>query len=222
LDPPLPATWSAEQFLLASAELAGLSPSNARRAVAGTLEKLSLATLSPRRLAHLQLAERRALLVAHAVLTDPQVICLEQPLVGLDAAAEQLLVAVIERAAAGRRLVVALAGPEHSAGERELLQRAGEVLRIHAGVVLSMPAESAVPKQVVATICRNHEAFANALVARGLQAQATHEAGVLSTLTSVSAGPAWRYVIQLSDGSTAPVLDAALETEAGLIELIPG
>jgi zinc transport system ATP-binding protein len=222
LDPLLPAAWSAEQFLMASGELAGLSSGAARRAVGGTFEKLSLGTLAPRRLAHLQLAERRALLVAHALLTDPQVICLEQPLIGLDVAAEQLLSAVIERAAAGRRLIVSLAGPEHSRAERELLERAGAALRLHAGAVHSVPSDAATPRQVVATICRNHEAFANALAARGMQAQATHEAGVLGTLTSASAGPAWRYVIQLVDGSTAPVLDAALETEAGLIELVPG
>jgi hypothetical protein len=35
------------------------------------------------------------------------------------------------------------------------------------------------------------------------------------------AGPCWRYLVELSSESTAPVLDAALETEAGLVELIP-
>jgi len=75
--------------------------------------------------------------------------------------------------------------------------------------------------RVTATICRNHQAFARALEARGLSAYPTHEAGVLGTLTSPSAGPCWRYLVELPGGSTAPVLDAALETEASLVELMP-
>jgi hypothetical protein len=70
-------------------------------------------------------------------------------------------------------------------------------------------------------VCRNHQAFAAALAARGLNAHPTHEAGVLGSLTSPLAGPCWRYLVELSSESTAPVLDAALETEAGLVELIP-
>jgi hypothetical protein len=31
----------------------------------------------------------------------------------------------------------------------------------------------------------------------------------------------WRYLVELPGGSTAPIVDAALEAEAGLVELIP-
>ncbi|HKY38065.1 MAG TPA: hypothetical protein VJN18_19115 [Polyangiaceae bacterium] len=221
LDPVLPATWSGEQLLASSAELAGLSRKAAAQAAFAMLDRLGLVALASKRLGHLQPAERRALLVGHALITDPQLLCLEQPLGALDSSAEQLLLAVIERALPGRRLLVSLADAEHSAGERELLQRSTDRLRLAAGVVVSEPAHAEPAARVTATICRNHQAFAEALALRGLQAHPTHEAGLLSALTSLQAGPAWRYLIELSDGSTGAVLDAALETDAGLVELVP-
>ena len=221
LDPLLPSTWSAEQFLASSAELAGTPKSSAPKLAFQTLERLGLAGLAARRLAHLQPAERRALLVSHTLLTDPRVLCLEEPLSGLDTQAEQMLLAVIERASAGRRLLVAMGDPEQSAATRRLLQSCSERFGLAAGVAIALPARSAAISRVTATVCKNHHAFAAALAARGLKAHPTHEAGLLSTLTSPMAGPCWRYLVELSSESTAPVLDAALETEAGLVELIP-
>jgi ABC-2 type transport system ATP-binding protein len=221
LDPLLPGAWSAEQFLASSAELGGGPRNTAQKTAFQTLERLGLTELASRRLAHLQLAERRALLVAHALLTDPRVLCLEQPLVGLDTHAEEAVLAVIERACAGRRLIVAVADPELGPGSRQLVQACSERLRLAAGVVVPELDRSAPIARVTATVCRNHRAFAEALGARGLAAHATHEAGLLNPLTSPLAGPCWRYLVELPAGSTAPVLDAALETEAGLVELIP-
>jgi ABC-type cobalamin/Fe3+-siderophores transport system ATPase subunit len=220
-DPLLPSAWSAEQLLQSSAELSGVPKKAAQKLAFQTLERLGLLDLAARRLAHLQGAERRALLVAHASLTAPRVLCLEQPLLGLDTHGEQAVLAVIERASAGRRLLVALGEPEQSAGSRQLLETCSGRLRLAAGVVLPEPNDAPPPKRVTATVCKNHQAFAAALGARGLAAHATHEAGLLSALTSPLAGPCWRYLIELPAGSTAPVLDAALETEAGLVELIP-
>lgn len=222
LDPLLPGTWSAEQLLASSAELSGTPRKAAAKTALQTLEQLGLASLAARRLAHLQLAERRALLVAHATLTSPRVLCLEQPLAGLDTHAETAVLAVIERASVGRRLLVAVGDLELSPGSRQLAQMCSARLRLAAGVVVREPdATSAVSARVTATVCRNHQAFAAALSARGLQAHATHEAGMLNALTSPLAGPCWRYLVELPDGSTAPILDAALETEAGLVELVP-
>jgi ABC-type taurine transport system ATPase subunit len=220
-DPILPPAFSAEQLLSTSAELAGVPSAIASRIAFQTLERLGLLELASRRLAHLPLAERRALLVAHAALTDPQVLCLEDPLAGLDTHAEHTLLAVIERACAGRRLLVSLADPEQSGSARRLVQSCTERLGLAAGVAVAVPAERAAVSRVTATVCNNHQAFAAALAARGLRAHATHEAGMLGTLTSPLAGPCWRYLVELSGDSTAPVLDAALETEAGLVELIP-
>ncbi len=221
LDPLLPNVWSAEHFLAASAELSGLNPRAARRAVSATFDKLGLGGLGARRLGHLQLGERRALLVAHALLTDPQVLCLEQPLLGLDTTAEELLLSIIERATQGRRLVVSLSDPSSSPGERELMRAASAVFRLEAGVVLPEPRELPRSGRVAVTICRNHEAFSAALQARKLRAHPSHEAGILNALTSAGVGPAWRYLVELDGDSTSAILDAALETEAGLVELIP-
>jgi ABC-type Na+ transport system ATPase subunit NatA len=220
LDPLLPPAWSAEHLLTSSAELAGMHQKSAERAAFNALDSLGLLALSGKRLGHLQVAERRSLLVAHALLTDPRVLCFEQPLAGLDTAAEQLLIAVIARAAQGRHVIIALGDAATSAGDRELAANCEERLRLSAGVAVREAAET--PRsRVTCTVCRNHRAFADALAARGLNAHPTHEAGILDVLTSPSAGPAWRYLVELSDGSTAGILDAALETDAGLLELLP-
>jgi ABC-type Na+ transport system ATPase subunit NatA len=221
LDPLLPGTWSAEQLLSSSSELAGTARKAAGKLAFQTLERLGLAGLATRRLAHLPLAERRALLVAHAILTDPRVLCLEQPLLGLDTHAEQAVLAVIERACAGRRLLVAVSDPELSSGSRQLVHTCTERLRLSAGVVLPELEGAPVAARVTATVCRNHQAFAAALRQRGLNARPTHEAGVLNASTSATAGPCWRYLVELPAGSTAPIVDAALETQADLVELIP-
>jgi ABC-type Na+ transport system ATPase subunit NatA len=221
LDPLLPGTWSAEQLLASSAELSGTPQKPAQKAAFQTLEQLGLLSLAARRLAHLQLAERRALLVAHALLTDPRVLCLEQPLAGLDSHGEAAVLAVIERASAGRRLLVAVGHAELGAGSRQLVQSCTERLRLVAGIIVPELANGSQAGRVTATVCRNHQAFAAALSARGLSAHPTHEAGMLGALTSAQAGPCWRYLVELPAGSTAPILDAALETEAGLVELTP-
>lgn len=221
LDPLLPPTWSAEQLLASSAELAGSPAKSSAKLAFQTLERLGLLELAARRLAHLPPAERRAVLVAHAVLTDPLVLCLEEPLAGLDTHAEHTLLAVIERACAGRRLLVSLADPDHTASTRRLVQSCDERFGLAAGVALELPSRSAPVSRVTATVCKNHSAFAAALAARGLTARPTHEASLLATLTSPLAGPCWRYLVELPGESTAPVLDAALEADAGLVELIP-
>lgn len=221
LDPLLPPTWSAEQLLATSAELCGMPRKAAQKAAFETLEQLGLVAMAARRLAHLERAERRALLVAHAAVTAPQVLCLEQPLVGLDSHGEAAVLAVIERAASGRKLIIAFGDAELGPGARQFLESCGERWRLTAGVATAEAAGAPTPTRVTATICQNHHAFAEALAARGLAAYPTHEAGMLGTLTSPAAGPCWRYLVELPEGSTAPVLDAALETEAGLVELIP-
>ncbi len=221
LDPLLPGTWSGEQFLAGSAELSGTSSKAARKLAFQTLEQLGLSELSARRLAHLQLAERRALLIAHALLTNPRVLCLEQPLAGLDTHAEQTVMAVLERACQGRRFLIAVGNSERSPGSRQIIEACPERLRLVAGVVVPELDRVTTTTRVTATVSRNHQAFAQALGQRGLQARATHEAGMLNALTSPLAGPCWRYLVELPDGSTAPILDAALETEAGLVELTP-
>ncbi len=220
LDPLLPAAWSVEQLLSTSLELSGAPREQAARGAFRTLDALGLMGLSGKRLGHLAMAERRALLLAHACSTEPSVLCVEHPLAGLDTAAQELVLAVLERAVQGRRLIVALGQPT-SAGERELIARLDERLRLSAGVDVVETDQAPDKSHFTATVCRNHHAFAAALAERGVTAHPTHEAGILTTLTSAHAGPAWRYLVVLSGSSTADVLDAALATDAGLLELKP-
>lgn len=220
-DPILPASFSAEQLLRVSAELAGTSRKSSAKLAFETLERLGLSALGSRRLAHLQLGERRALLVAHAALTAPRALCLEQPLSGLDTHAEQLVLGVIERASLGRRLLVALGDPELGAGSRALAESCGARLRLAAGVVIEEDGTHPERTRVAVTVSRNHATFAESLAARGLTSSATHEAGLLGALTSATSGPCYRFLIELPEGKSAPVLDAALESDAGLLELTP-
>lgn len=221
LDPELPAAWSAERFLLASAELAGYAPSAAREAARAVQHQLGLEPLATRRLAHLQVFERRGLLIGHALLTEPAALCLEQPLAGLDTHSEQVVLATIERAATGRMLLVALANPEASAAERELLSRAGDVLHLVGGALLRDDPASPRKPRVLVTVCSNHAAFLAALAARGLEAAPGQDMALLGALTSSHVGPPVRYAVTIGERSTAAVLDAALESNAALVELMP-
>lgn len=221
LDPPLPQAWTAERVLASGAELAGIARKTAVKLAQKTLERLGLVELGARRVGQLALSDRRALVLAHALLTAPRVLCIEDPLVGLDTAGEEALLSVLARASVERRLLVSLSNLDRSAVARQLAATCTEQIRLVSGVAIREAAPSAPSSRVTVTVSRHHREFAEALASRGLTAHPTHEVALLDVLTSESDRRCWRFVIELPTPSTAAVLDAALETEAGLVALVP-
>ncbi len=102
---PLPPGWRGSDYVLESARLAGLGR-GAGAAARGTLARLGLERMARRPVRALSPVERRALLVAHAIVNDPPALAVEDPLDGLDPGAAASLRVVLERASQGRSLLV--------------------------------------------------------------------------------------------------------------------
>ena len=83
-DPPLPGDWTPERYLLESARLAGFREAEARREVDQAVTRFELGAYARRRFADSYVAVKRVVLLAHATLGSPSVICAETPLAELD------------------------------------------------------------------------------------------------------------------------------------------
>ena len=118
-------------------------------------------------------------------------------------------------------MLVSLSNLERCAAARQLAASCPEQIRLVSGAAVREPRASAPASRVTVTVSRHHREFAEALATRGLTAHSTHEVVLLDVLTSESDRRCWRFVVELPAASTAPVLDAALETEAGLVALVP-
>lgn len=102
------ATLTAGKVLRASA---GKS-ANARRRIDSIVRLMSLARLLKRQTLHLSTGEMRRLLIARALLKSPALLLLDEPFIGLDAAARALLMKKLERLMrAGQQLIFFTARP---------------------------------------------------------------------------------------------------------------
>ncbi len=218
-DPGLPARWTASRYLTESARLLGLSARDSRRAARETLDALGIAPLGVRALGRLDAVERRAVLVAHATLGAPRVLALEAPLSGLDAAAQDRLLPLLDRAAVGRRLVWSVADPAPVGTERALLDRTDDVLVLEAGSLVAQgpPAHALSPgRRYLVTVAKGARELAGKLEARGLGVHAADQ----DPRTAVV--PDTRLVVDLGTEATPnDVLAAALELSIPVLELVP-
>src|SRR5437868_3363878 len=83
LDPPLPPKWTAREYLVWGARLAGMSHASARESATSTLAELGLEGLGSTKTAALSPAERRAVVVAQAAVARPALLVAAGPLSGL-------------------------------------------------------------------------------------------------------------------------------------------
>lgn len=213
---PVPGELRVVQFLDASARMTGTVSWSAARVSRTTLTRLGMAALSKRRLSTLNDTERRAVVIAQAVLGDPRVLVLETPLAGLDATAAASIRTLIERAREGRKLIVTAEAIGATGPEAELLHGAGRVA-VLAGprlVATGAPADvlSPTPRYVLWTT-RAASALAAALAARG----------VASDLELATGDPegAGRLVVTLGHEGTAGIVEASLLVSAPIVELLP-
>lgn len=213
-DPPLPEAWTARDYLAQSAELAGLSPRVARAEARWALAELGLAHLELRRLGTLTVAEKRAVVVAHALLARPGVLVLEAPLARLDHRSAEQLDEALMRAANGRSLIASVPLVAPVGAERALLDRLGEVAVLEAGMLVAHGApESALGSgtRYAVTVTRQGAELASRL----------GEQGMTAALAPGESGRA-RLVVELGPGATTDeLLDAALAVGAPIIELVP-
>lgn len=218
-EPGLPASWTAVRYLTESARLLGLSARESRRAAHAALTRLGIDALGLRTLGRMDAVERRAVLVAHATLGAPRVLALEAPLSGLEPAAQDRLLPLLDRAAAGRRLLWSVADPAPTGTERGLLDRTDDVLVLEAGsLVAEGPPSHALPhgQRYLVTVAKGARELAGQLEARGLGVRQADQDPRLAVM------PDTRLIVDLgTDATPNDVLAAALELSIPVLELVP-
>jgi ABC-2 type transport system ATP-binding protein len=213
LDPPLPlditvSAWLDEVLELATG-LAGHAQSRAARSerIAELVLRIGLVARSATPIRALGLAERRALVLAQAVVAAPSVLVAEAPLAGLDDASAAFVLEALGSASEGRSTIVSVTRPLPGTAEGVLAARASDVAVLASGQLVF--SGSASELLLSGRVLRLHvpegaEALADALVRRG---------------ASVRGGPT-RFVVELPEGvgPTEVLLDAA-EVSASVVEV---
>jgi len=214
LDPVLPEPWTALDYLTASAGLLGLARRAAARTALAALELVGAGGLAKRKIATLATAERRVVLLAHAVIGHPPAIFVERPLSGLSEEDAGTVQRALELATHGRRLIASVESPAGVGPELNLLSQMDRVVVMEGSAVVAVgpPEEALRPsRRCVVFTTRRAPALVNLLVERGLRVERTDD-------PSAEAG---RLVVHLPEGAdTMTIVDAALEVEAPLLELV--
>lgn len=208
-----PEGWNALDWLVQSAELAGIRRRLARQTASSALAALGLAHYQTRRISTLTGAERRALAIAHATLTSPEVLLLETPFEALDERSQALVAEVIQRAAHGRALIASTQALPAVGAERALFEQLGDVAVIEAGSLIAsgslaeaLPARS----RYAVSVLRHGPELAARLSELGLSVTALAERADGS-----------RLFVELGDSHTTDdLLDAALAADAPIVELV--
>lgn len=224
-DPPLPKAWKAERYLSESCLLLGSSKRFAEQRAREHLAHFGLKHLMGRALGSLPLVERRALLIAHAALTDAPVVCLESPLQRMDEAAASYLDAHIERALDQRRGILHVPSLACSPRERAWVDRADCVLVAAQEHVVSGPPDRmfSASSRVLATVSRHGDAFRREAEQRGLSVEAVGRmASLLPALAEKEGATLERFLLVLTEArDTRAVLEASRAAGAPLLELRP-
>ncbi|WP_437598950.1 ABC transporter ATP-binding protein [Sorangium sp. So ce590] len=209
LDPPLPLAWTADAYVAWSARLAGASARAAAEMAPPALARVGLAAARKRTLRSLALPERRALVLAQAIVTAPAVLIAEDPLVGLDDGAAGFVLAALAGATEGRGALLTAARLDVE-GPRGVLVRGATDVLVLAGGELAFSgtfAEVAAGGRVYTlTVRSNAELLREELAARGI---------------ALRGGPA-RFSAALPEGATTrDVVLAATRCRAAIVELTP-
>ncbi|HEX6765760.1 MAG TPA: hypothetical protein VF103_09795 [Polyangiaceae bacterium] len=222
-DPPLPADWNAERYLTESARLAGLREPDVRREVESAIQRFELAASARRRLGDSIVAMRRVVLLAHATLGSPRVVCAEAPLANLDPSSRAYVEGALEVAANGRRLLASVTSVLDA--ERVLVERADWVVIADGGRLVreGSPELALAPgSRYAATVTRAAGAFLAALAERGVHAVPADVAPALLGFVPKDGSELRRVLLELPAGASPDdVVRAAQRANAPLVELRP-
>lgn len=215
LDPPLPAEGSAHDYvamatrfaLIARSSRAGRAECTRRASDALRLVKLGNAERRPLR--SLALPERRALVLAAALASDPAVIVADRPLVGLEGEAAAYVESAMRAAFAARGAVVTVDRLGAGTTEGDYARRASD-LAVFFGAELSL---AGAPSTVLAkarlyrvVVASNGERLRGALAQKGIE---------------LAGGPAQFSLATASESAVADVLRAASEVRSAVVEIVP-
>jgi ABC-2 type transport system ATP-binding protein len=133
VDPPMPPRWTAREYLLWGARLAGADKASAERDAAQALAEFGLESAAGQRLDSLPLAERRVLVLAQAVIVRPAVLVAATPLAGLGGREAAYVATAWATAARGRQWIVSLSNLYPGSAESVLAQSADDLLLFSSG-----------------------------------------------------------------------------------------
>jgi ABC-type multidrug transport system ATPase subunit len=208
LDLPLPHRDSVLSYVTVSFRLAGLSRSQAAAAAHEAMGSLGLRTLETRRAPTLSLAERRAAIIAQAMLPGASVLFAEAPLAGLETQAARYVLDVLGQVCRSRSVIATAVRSDPSSPERELLLGADCAVLLADGGSSWIGEPEALLKgaRLFSVVVRgNEQAFLDRL----------HDAGV-----EIRGEPP-RMVVRLPEGATTRVLlDAARDCDTTLLEAL--
>jgi len=211
-DPPLPGSFTVTEYLEHAARLTHGSASRAARDAKHTLQRFGLRELAARKLGQIALYQRRALAVALASVTSPEVVWLDSPVRGLDAAAAEYVARLCIEAGTSSRLILSMAFPSGPSTERSLLETCEDVFLLERGVLIARGSPGQVFKAsgryLLSLSGQNTAAYESAL----------REAGCVVTTRAQSG----EYVVELpGNGNTDLLLDTALDQQMIVLELEP-
>jgi sodium transport system ATP-binding protein len=209
LDPPLHARWTVHEYLAWSARLAGSSRASAKESASATLSELGLERLASSKLASLARPERRATVLAQAVVMRPSVLVAAAPLSGIAGHEGAYVAAALDAATKGRRWIVSLSNLYAGSEENGLAARADELLVFASGRLVRQGKLQKIEDGTVGytLMLRGRvKEFREALRAQGV---------------ALSGGPQ-RFFVELPPEMKAQDL-VALSAEVGapLVELVP-
>jgi ABC-2 type transport system ATP-binding protein len=209
LDPPLPPAWSAEEYVAWGARLSGTRRSAANDLAAAALARVGLLPARKRLTSVLSLAERRALVLAQAIVTAPEILIAEAPLAGLEGAAAAFVLDALVQATEGRRAIFSVTRIDPASPEGRLARAASHVIVLAGGEIAleGTPAELFSGVRVYTlTVHKNAEPFRAELALRGIP---------------LRGGP-HRFSVELAvGGSTRDIVAAAQAARAALVEMVP-
>lgn len=208
LDPPLPPRWSALEYLSWSARLAGTPKSSAGRMAGEALGTVGASSLAEARLDALGAAERRVLVLAHAIVTMPEVLIAAMPLSGLSGAAAEYVFRAFERATRDRAWIASVSREGEPSFERALADSAEDALFFDAGRLMRAGKldTSKLARVYALTVRQGAEALRARLAARGIE---------------LHGGPS-RFFVELPEAATtSELLAASLEAGAPIVQLSP-
>ena len=209
LDPPLPLSWTAEEYVAWGARLAGARRRAATDLAAAALARVGLIPARKRLTSVLSLAERRALVLAQAIVMAPEILIAESPLSGLEGAAATFVLDALVQATEGRRAIFSVTRIDPASPEGRLARAASHVIVLAGGEIAleGTPAELFSGVRVYTlTVHKNAEPFRAELALRGIP---------------LRGGP-HRFSVELAAfGSTRDIVAAAQAARAALVEMVP-
>jgi zinc/manganese transport system ATP-binding protein len=128
-------------------------PSRSRRALVDEmLRAVNAAHLAEARVGHLSGGEQQRILIAHALISGPGLLLLDEPLANLDIASEQEVVALLARIAAEQQIAVLISAHEMN----PVLPVMDRIVYLAKGRAASGPTDDVVREDVLSELYGNH------------------------------------------------------------------